>query len=461
MRNSTGRLVAISNRVAPLRDAPQAGGLAVALVDSLRERGGVWFGFSGKISSPPPEAVHFESSDGLQTATIDLEAVDYRGYYNGYANGCLWPLFHFRPDLVRFRREDYAAYLRVNQRFAQALAPLLRDDDTIWIHDFHLIPLASFLRERGCRQQIGFFLHVPFPSRDLLVTLPTYLELLEHLCAYNLIGVQTAVNLERLRDCLQALPNLQSVDGTVVWKTSQRNIYTAAFPVGIDVEAFTGLAESPDALRTTQRMKSALNDRTQIIGVDRLDYAKGLIRRIEAYGRYLDRYRRAHGKIEYLQVAPISRGEVLAYSDYRAQMDQAAARINGSHSRFDWTPLRYVNSPYSRATLAALYRASKIGIVTPLRDGMNLVAKEYVAAQDPEDPGVLVLSQFAGAAAQMSAAVIANPYDGEAVADAIEAARVMSLTERRERHGELMQGLRSFDARRWQRDYIDALIRSM
>ncbi len=457
MTAGKGRLIAVSNRVGPIRDTPQAGGLAVALVDALRERGGLWFGFGGKLAAHPREAVQLDSFEGLHTATIELNNADYDGYYNGHANGCLWPLFHFRPDLVRYRREDYAAYLRVNERFADALAPLLQDDDILWIHDFHLIPLASMLRARGCQQRIGFFLHVPFPARDLLLTLPNHLHLLQQLCAYDLIGVQTTVHLERLHDCFALLLNLPRAADGETWQAPARSLHTGAFPVGIDVETFAGFATQPRAARTVTRMQAELRGRVQIIGVDRLDYAKGLLRRLDAYERFLEQHPRAHGRVEYLQIAPISRGEVGAYKDFRKQMELASARINGGYSRYDWTPLRYLNTPLKRATLAALYRASKIGFITPLRDGMNLVAKEYVAAQDPADPGVLVLSQFAGAARQMTAAVIANPYDGDAVADALETARLMPLEERRERHAELLRGLREYDAHRWQHEYLSAL----
>lgn len=455
MSGGQGRLIAVSNRVGPIRDTPAAGGLAVALVDALRERGGLWFGFSGKLAASPKDTIQHDEFGGLHTATIELSSGDYDGYYNGYSNGCLWPLCHFRPDLLRYRRDEYAAYLRTNQRFADALILLLGEDDIIWIHDFHLIPLASELRARGCKQRIGFFLHVPFPSRDLLQTLPTHLELLQQLCAYDLIGVQTEVHLERLHDCFDQLLDLPRQGEA--WCTPERAVQTGVFPVGIDVDTFRTFADQPRAARTVQRMKAELRGRTQIIGVDRLDYAKGLLRRLDAYERFLEDHPRAHGKVEYLQVAPVSRADVAAYQDFRRDMELTAARINGRYSRYDWTPLRYLNSPLSRATLAALYRASRIALVTPLRDGMNLVAKEYVAAQDPDDPGVLVLSQFAGASRQMTAALIANPYDTDAVAEALEQARVMSLAERRERHATLMQGLRQYDSRRWQHEYLHSL----
>ncbi len=457
MSTGAGRLIAVSNRVGPIRDTPQAGGLAVALVDALRERGGLWFGFGGKLAASPREAVQLDSHEGLHTATIELNTSDYNRYYNGHANGCLWPLFHFRPDLVHYRREDYAAYLRINERMAAALAPLLQDDDIVWVHDFHLIPFAAALRAKGCRQRIGFFLHIPFPARDLLLTLPHHEQLLQQLCEYDLVGMQTTVDLDRLHDSFATLlPLARSSDGSQ-WQAPGRSLRTGVFPVGIDVDTFAGFATEPRASRTVQRMQAELRGRAQIIGVDRLDYAKGLLRRMEAFERLLEQHPRAHGRVEYLQLAPLSRSEVGAYRDFRQAIESAAARINGGYSRYDWTPLRYLNSPLTRATLAGLYRASRIGLVTPLRDGMNLVAKEYVAAQNPEDPGVLVLSQFAGAAQQMTAAVIANPYDSDAVADALETARTMPLDERKARHGELLEGLRRQDAGCWQHDYLAAL----
>lgn len=449
------RLIAVSNRVGPIRSTSQAGGLAVAVGDALREHHGFWFGFSGKFSVQARDALHRDEHNGLSTVTLDLPVAEYEAYYNGYSNGCLWPLFHFRADLLKFSRSDYEAYLSINARMAQALAPLLKDDDVIWVHDYHLIPFAQCLRKLGCRSRIGFFLHVPFPARDLLLTLPTSRDLLEQLSAYDLVGVQTAVHLERLHDCVNRLLGAAVDDGG--WLHQGHRTRTGVYPVGIDVETFQSFADSQRGRRIVTKIQSGLRGRGQIIGVDRLDYSKGLLRRIEAFERYLEATPRASRRVEYLQIAPVSRGEVGAYQSYRHELELAAARINGRFSTYDWTPLRYLNSALTRPTLAAIYRASRIGFVTPLRDGMNLVAKEYIAAQDAEDPGVLVLSEFAGAARQMTAAVLANPYDAEAVAIALETARVMPRPERRERHADLMRGLKEHNARHWQRSYLGDL----
>ncbi|GAC1624931.1 MAG: hypothetical protein NVS9B10_11420 [Nevskia sp.] len=422
----------------------------------LRTREGLWFGWSGKLAANPDTEVQRELQDGIETVTVDLPSADYEGYYNGYANGCLWPVFHFRPDLVQYRSADYAAYRAINTRLAAALAPLLRADDVLWVHDFHLIPFAAALRALGCRQRIGFFLHVPFPARDLIMTLPNHIELLRMLGDYDLVGVQTEIHRERLDDCMAHLLGARCVAGG--WTLDGKTTRCGVFPVGIDVETLQGFATSPRALRTVARLRTLLDQRLQIIGVDRLDYSKGLLRRVAAYQLLLERYPRARGRVEFLQIAPVSRGDVSAYQAFRQELELAAAHVNGRFARHDWTPLRYLNSAASRPMLAALFRGSRIGLVTPLRDGMNLVAKEYVAAQDEADPGVLVLSQFAGAARQMTAALIANPYDTEAVAAALEQARTMPLAERRERHAALLQGLKDWDARRWHRDFMAQLV---
>jgi trehalose 6-phosphate synthase len=236
-----------------------------------------------------------------------------------------------------------------------------------------------------------------------------------------------------------------------------REVRIGAFPIGIDVEQFHRYAFTSPGNREFSRMRRALAGRDQFIGVDRLDYSKGLLRRLDAFGRYLENHPEAHGGVIFLQVAPVSRGGLVSYRDFREELERGAAGINGRFGRFDWTPVHYLNRAMPRRTLAGLYRASRVGVVTPVRDGMNLVAKEYVAAQDPADPGVLVLSKFAGAAQQMDAALLVNPYDGEEVAQAMHAAREMPLAERRHCHRLLLRRLREYDVRRWRTDFVSAL----
>ena len=450
------RLVCVSNRVGTVRGAPLAGGLAVALGAALRQNHGLWFGWSGKTcANPEGGVIETDQIDGINVATLDLPAADFAMYYGGYANGCLWPLFHFRLDLVRFNREHYAAYRRINALIARRLMELLKPDDRLWIHDYHLIPLAEELRALGCKNRIGFFLHIPTPPRELLAAMPEHRALMSSLLHYDLIGLQTEGHRQRLHDYAGAELDCVVVEGGI--RAKGRFIRTGAFPVGIDVGEIEGFAVSRRGQQETGRMRRLLGDRTQIVGVDRLDYSKGLLRRCAGYERMLEKVPRAQRRVEFLQITPVSRSEVQAYQEFRTELEALSSHINGRFGTFDWTPLRYLNKALPQRTLAAIYRASRIALVTPVRDGMNLVAKEYVAAQDAEDPGVLVLSSFAGAAEQMSEALLVNPYDPDDIADALERARTMPLEERRERHFALLGGLKRFSADYWQTSYLEAL----
>jgi trehalose 6-phosphate synthase len=303
---------------------------------------------------------------------------------------------------------------------------------------------------------MGFFLHIPFPSREVLLTLPHHEQLIQSLFAYDLIGFQTERDCERFLDyAINELPGAE-VRGNVL-SAYGRSVRVAAFPIGIDARDYADFVYSEDGQRQYMRARNTLRGRTQIIGVDRMDYTKGLPERFAAYERLLTDYPDAHGRVEYLQIAPPTREGVQAYTDIKHHLEQMASQINGRFAEVDWTPLRYINRTLSRRALAGLYRASKIGLVTPLRDGMNLIAKEYVAAQDPEDPGVLVLSRFAGAARQMEAALIVNPYDTVGMAEAMQTARYMPLVQRRERHAELMRGLLKEDIVHWREHFVAEL----
>jgi trehalose 6-phosphate synthase len=450
------RLVAVSNRVGPVKGATAAGGLAVGLVEALRESGGLWFGWSGRMAPAGKSRLHREKVEGLTLATLDLPQLEFEGYYNGFCNNCLWPLLHFRIDLTKFERAQLEVYRRVNWRFAQALSGLLKRNDLVWVHDFHLFPLGEELRRRRVKHRIGFFLHTPFPPTEILSTLPSHRDLMQTLFAYDLIGFQTREDVERFEDHVRRAYGGAARGGLVT--AFGREIRVGAFPIGIDVDPFHRYAFTKPGCTEFARMRRVLRGRDQFIGVDRLDYSKGLLRRMDAFGRFLEKHPDAHGKVILLQVAPVSRGTVGSYRDFRLELDREAARINGRFARFDWTPVHYLNRALPRRTLAGLFRASRVGIVTPVRDGMNLVAKEYVAAQDPNDPGVLVLSRFAGAAQQMRQALLVNPYDGEEIADAMHVARDMRISERRERHRALMRGLHAYDVRRWRTDFVAALM---
>jgi len=451
------RLVAVSNRVVNPRGAARAGGLAVALLEALEARGGLWFGWSGRIGDEPePRMVQTEAGP-ISLATVDLTREEHEDYYNGFANSALWPLFHFRLDLATFDRRHYDSYLRVNRRLAHALWPLLREDDRIWVHDYHLLPFAEALRERRCRQAIGFFLHIPFPVPEVLAALPNYRELVRAMFSYDLIGLQTEGDVQRFCDCVTREFGGETRGHRVT--AFGRTLTVKAFPIGIDAQEFARLATTPQARADRLQSLRISQGRTQIIGVDRLDYTKGIPERFRAMERLLENYPDSHGHLELLQIAPTSRGEVPEYMDIREQLEKLAGHINGRFAQLDWAPIRYMNRPLGRRQLAGLYRASGISLVTPLRDGMNLVAKEYIAAQDPADPGVLVLSRFAGAAQQMRAALIVNPYDTDGVCEALQLARHMTLEERRNRHDELMRGLLDEGASVWRESFLEELER--
>ncbi|HEY0310575.1 MAG TPA: alpha,alpha-trehalose-phosphate synthase (UDP-forming) [Luteimonas sp.] len=455
------RLVVVSNRVA-LPGENRAGGLAVALQAALDDqsaerRGGLWFGWSGKIDPSHSGKVHELADNGVDYVTLDLSRRDHADYYNGFANRSLWPLLHFRMDLVDFSRETYAAYRRVNALFADELAPRLRDDDLVWVHDYHLIPLAALLRERGVRCKLGFFLHVPMPSSDLLAALPQHGRLFEGLSAYDLVGFQTQRDLERFQDYVRLFGRGTVITTGLLETAGGRLLRAGAFPISIDTARIAAQAAEAVEKSSVKRLRESLSGRALAIGVDRLDYSKGLPERFRAFERYLARHPEQRGDLTLLQIAPVSRGDVAEYRELRQELEQLAGHINGAHAEPDWTPVRYVNRNYAHPTLTGFYRLARVGLVTPLRDGMNLVAKEFVAAQDPDDPGVLVLSTFAGAARELDSALIVNPYDLDGVADAIATATKMPLGERRERWRAMFEHLSRHDITAWRRAYLAAL----
>ena len=438
-----GRLVVVSNRVVGPADT-RAGGLAIALRAALAEHGGLWFGWSGRRAAEMAARPRQRDGD-VEYLTLDLPAADVEAYYDGFANRTLWPLLHWRLDLVDYRRDTQAGYLRVNAQLADVLARELRPDDRVWVHDYHLIPLGRCLRERGVGNRLGFFLHVPLPPAELLEALPGHRLLFPALASYDLVGFQTERDRQHLLDYFAAT------------RPAAPSPRTGTFGVGIDAAGLSTLAAAASKRQAVRRLSTSLAGRRLAIGVDRLDYSKGLPERFRAFGRHLDRHPGLRGRLTYLQIAPTSRDEVPEYRRLRGELDALAGHINGAHASPDWTPVRYVNRNFGHELLAGFYRVADIGLVTPLRDGMNLVAKEYVAAQDPDDPGVLVLSRFAGAAADMEEALLVNPHDVDGIADAIAQAQEMPLAERRERWEALMARVAAQDVGAWRRGFLEAL----
>ena len=450
----SGRLVVISNRVALPRET-RAGGLAPAVLSALAEHGGVWMGWSGRTADVPgPARTHVEGP--VTYITFDLTKSDYDEYYNGFANRTLWPLLHFRLDLVDYRRDTYRAYQRVNRMFARTIAPLLDSDDLVWVHDYHLIPLAALLREEGVTSRIGFFLHTPLPPPDLLTALPGGRALVDSMTDYDLVAFQTSTDSQAFLDVVREMSQAVVTDeNTVV--AADHVTRVMALPISIDPKVVSSQAARAVAQPTVRRLRESLLGRWMMIGVDRLDYSKGLADRFKAFGRFIDRYPEHRRNVAFLQIAPASRGEVPEYRMIRRELEGQAGAVNGRFAEADWVPLRYVNRTYPQSTLAGFYQVAKVGLVTPFRDGMNLVAKEYVAAQDPEDPGVLVLSQFAGAARELTSALIVNPYDIDSVAEAMHRAVVMSLRERRRRWNEARERLAAWTITDWRETFVAAL----
>ncbi|MBV9835246.1 MAG: alpha,alpha-trehalose-phosphate synthase (UDP-forming) [Alphaproteobacteria bacterium] len=454
------RLIVVSNRVPSPRggDKATAGGLAVALKDLLQERGGVWFGWSGGVAEDADSRLRTTIDGRIEYQQVDLTPIDRQEYYLGFANRVLWPAMHYRLGLTEFSRNDYAGYLRVNRKLAEALVPLLRDDDVIWVHDYHLLPFASILRELGVRNRIGYFHHIPWPPIEVFGAVPASLQLLRGMAAYDLIGVQTATDAGNLvRSLVEQTRATHARAGRL--RFDGRHIQVQAFPIGIDTRAFRRFAERDTSLPLVQRTAQSLGNRKLVIGIDRLDYSKGIVERIDAFEQFLLAYPQQRDQATLLQITPPSRAEVPEYDALSRQIDQSIGRINGQHGSLDWVPIRFVKRAFSRQVLAGLCRHASVGLVTPMRDGMNLVAKEFVAAQDPANPGVLVLSRFAGAARQMSDALIVNPFDKTEVAEAIHAALAMPLDERQERHARLMADLEARDVDWWAETYLAALTR--
>ncbi|ROP62512.1 trehalose 6-phosphate synthase [Enterobacter sp. BIGb0383] len=451
------RLVVVSNRIAPPDDkTTSAGGLAVGVLGALKAAGGLWYGWSGDIGNEdaPLKKV---TRGNITWASFNLSEQDYEQYYCQFSNAVLWPAFHYRLDLVNFQREAWDGYMRVNALLADKLLPLLKEDDILWIHDYHLLPFASELRKRGIHNRIGFFLHIPFPTPEIFNALPVHDELLEQMADYDLLGFQTENDRLAFLDGVSGQTRLiaRSSKSHTAWGKSFR---TEVYPIGIEPEEIARQASGPLPPKLSQ-LKAELKNVKNIFSVERLDYSKGLPERFQAYETLLEKYPQHHGKIRYTQIAPTSRGEVQAYQDIRHQLETAAGRINGQYGQLGWTPLYYLNQHFDRKLLMKIFRYSDVGLVTPLRDGMNLVAKEFIAAQDPANPGVLVLSQFAGAANELTSALIVNPYDRDDMAAALDRAITMPLAERISRHAEMLEAIRENDIERWQARFIDDLKR--
>ena len=450
-------LVVVSNRIARgTPNEPMTGGLAAALLPVVEKSGAIWVGSSGRVREMSRDPIaEIEPLGAGALAMLDLPAAHYGGYYEGFANSALWPAMHSRPDLIHATHDDYLSYREVNAFVARALLRFQQPDTAFWIQDYHFLALGAELRGLGVTAPLGFFLHTPWPSCDVIGGVPHARELIEAMLAYDLIGFQTPHDCENFLNCVQQELQLPAHDGLILSRRGRTRV--AVFPIGIDVEQFAQYAAKSSSHPEVSRLRRSLNGERLAIGVDRLDYSKGLLHRIRAFDRMWSDQPSLLRSASFLQIATPSRGSIEAYGNLQDEVARLVSDVNGRHGEIDWTPIRYLNKGFGQAVLAGLYRTAQVGVVTPLQDGMNLVAKEYVAAQSAADPGVLVLSKFAGAANELDAALLVNPHDIDGMARTIATALTMPLAERRLRWEAMMAKLRRRTIRQWFADFVDEL----
>jgi len=449
-----GRLVVVSNRVPSPRGKQKAGGLAAGLWGALRRSGGLWFGWSGEQSKQGPQRIHRDQADNIDLTTVDLTHQQYQDYYLGASNRVLWPVFHNLLHHMVVEPGYREVYREVNQAFARRLVDELQPDDTLWVHDYHLIPLGRELRELGVDTPIGFFLHIPFPPAEVAVALPWHEEAAFDLCHYDLVGFQSRRDSDNFHAFMHREMDGMCREDRIFFR--DRVVRSGVFPIGIDVEFWRDMRNNPDFTRARKRTEGIFKQRRMLVGASRLDYTKGLPQLFTAFERLLDRSEHWRRRAQLIQVASPSRQPVSEYREFSEELAAQFGRIN-SRAMVDWAPIRYLHRFYSQPELAALHSLAAVGVVPPLRDGMNLVAKEFVAAQDPEDPGALVLSMFTGAAAQLTEAVMVNPYDTEGFADALDYALRMPRDERIDRWRAMYESIEREDIGWWRDAYLRAL----
>lgn len=449
---------------------PSSGGLVTALGPVLGERGGHWIGWLGAAASSPPtdELAALEPTLGYRLHPVPLSADEVAGHYHGFSNEVLWPLFHDFISHCNFDPGYWPVYQRVNQKFAQEVAATSEADDYVWIHDYQLLLVAGELRRQGVRREVGFFLHIPFPSPDMFFKLPWRQQVLEGLMEHDLVGFQAERDQHNFLDCVR-----HGVAGAVIERRGEpgaehgaarmrvrlpdgRVLHTGVFPISIDYDDFVRRSVEHPVSEVVARVRSSMPGRTIILGLDRLDYSKGIPQRLLALGNALERYPELHGRVSLLQVVIPSRTLVDDYRHLKDEIDRLVGKVNGEHGRAGWIPIHYLFRHLEDVELLAYYRVCEVALITPLKDGMNLVSKEYCACS-LEGNGVLILSEMAGAAAELGdGALIVNPFDIVQMADAIQRAVTMPEVERRERMQRLRAIVRERDVHAWVEGYLAA-----
>lgn len=473
MHSPDKRLVAVSNRLpVVLREVNGCwkaeagiGGLVTALSPVFRNRKGLWIGWPGVTDKPAEEVEQVltqnADNDEICYKPVTLSQQELEGYYHGFSNEVLWPLFHDLHSQCNFDPDYWGAYLSANRKFAETVARNAGErGDVIWIQDYHLIMTGQLLRELDVDCRIAFFLHTPFPPLDLLLKLPWRYDILFGMLSYDLIGFQTERDRHNFTECLNILDKnaiVEKSDGLHVARIDGREVRIGHFPISIDYDEFAGSAKMKEVQREALEIKKCLNTDCIVLGIDRLDYTKGIPERLSAFEAALGRFPELHANITFVQVVVPSRENIPKYQKLKEEIDRLVSRINGRFTKPGWVPVHYMFRHLKREELLAYYQAADVALITPLKDGMNLVAKEYCAA-NVDETGVLILSEFAGASAQLNkGALLVNPYDIDGVAQTIKKAYEMDLPERRRRMNELRRVIRISDIYRWKDSFMDEL----
>jgi trehalose 6-phosphate synthase/phosphatase len=460
----TGRLILVSNRLpvtaqvsrGALTIVPSAGGLATGLRRAQEHTGGSWVGWPGNVARMS-DAQRRQLEGAMRAhrcVPVYLSNDEVAQYYEGFSNAVLWPLFHYMLDRVPQTSPAWSAYRDVNEKFADAVARVWRPGDIVWVHDYQLALVPKMLRARIPSASIGYFLHIPFPASEIVQTLSRCHEVLEGMLGANLIGFQTVAYERHFATTVLQILGATTRDGCV--DAGGRTVRLGVFPIGVDAHTFCPLADDPAVLQEAEAIRREAKGESILVGIDRLDYTKGIRQRLLAFERLLEREPQWRGRVRLVQVAVPSRDRVPSYSLFQEQLNELVGRINSAHSTDDWVPIHYVRHSLNERQVAALYRAADVMLVTPVRDGMNLVAKEFVACRTDDD-GVLVLSEFAGAAAEMGEALQVNPYDVEGMARAYASALKMPPEARRVRMRSMRRRIVANDVDQWTTRFVDEL----
>jgi trehalose 6-phosphate synthase/phosphatase len=467
----TPRLFVVSNRLPIVVEQspegqtlrPGAGGLVTALAPIMERHGGVWIGWPGHAGMELDTALleKFARKHAYNLHPVPLSEEEVHGYYEGFSNESLWPLFHDLLGHCRFEQANWNTYEAVNRRFAEhIMTSEAAARDFVWIHDYQLLLVARELRRRGFGAPLAFFLHIPFPSPDIFRRLPWRQDVIAALMDYDLLGFQTLRDRRNFVGCVKSC--LGNVKVRVHRRVSRieyqgRTVTVGNFPIGIDFDEFNGPARSPEVEEEARRFRDSFNVEQIVIGIDRLDYTKGIPQRFLAYERCIEKYPELRGRIALFQLVVPSRSDVEEYQELRGRIEQLVGHINGRFSESGWIPIHYQYGTLDRPQLLGCYRACDIALITPLRDGMNLVAKEYCACQTDSD-GVLIVSEFAGTADQLrNGSLIVNPFDREGLADTIHRAFMMDRRERFNRMNALRSEVKRHNVHVWVRWFLDAL----